>query len=553
MKSFYNLRCFEYQYEQSNPFQLKPTIGTRISPTKTERVTSRLLSYPTKVYLYADFADSDQHPYGLGNVRRSCLLKNIHCRVNQRPDIIFNPSQEECYQMFRRHTNSSLEYGAWLKAPIYVFDPVDLGQPDFLANDARLSLMEWDAEVSLTPLQMQEIIDLKLPDAILHEGYHRNQFDTARFIAEGAITYVEFAVMWNYDAGGAQDYDPGRTNYTINMLAEQDEKDEKCPFETADSQPMIGKSLQFWDNPYGNTIVCPTAEIIKLTTVTETTHILRGFIWAAVDMTNGTVRANTLFYVPTSLQFQVANGNPPGINPWTALTTTVVAGNPETYTYAVDHTTIIAFKGTVVGGNNAATTFNDQTTGSQHAIPGLRSFQTNRQGVKNNNTADSLPPPAGINAPGQYYPVIDQRNSDDLMWCCFRPSDAMSAYNSTHVDKKVIRWTHDRPARNQVADAIVPTGKANYCLKVTGACKRDQVIAQAPVAHPNLKWDVNTRTSFPMYNVTMHDTHTHAFDYTLKALYEYGNCQYQFTSDGAPTRVLPNLVPVRDSSAIPIV
>ena len=42
-----------------------------------------------------------------------------------------------------------------------------------------------------------------------------------------------------------------------------------------------------------------------------------------------------------------------------------------------------------------------------------------------------------------------------------------------------------------------------------------------------------------------------AHDYNLKALYEYGNAQYQFASDAMPTRVLPNLVPVRSAPGIP--
>ena len=42
------------------------------------------------------------------------------------------------------------------------------------------------------------------------------------------------------------------------------------------------------------------------------------------------------------------------------------------------------------------------------------------------------------------------------------------------------------------------------------------------------------------------------FDYTMKVLYEYGNSQYQFTADGAPTKVLPNLVPVGPSAGIPM-
>ena len=52
-------------------------------------------------------------------------------------------------------------------------------------------------------------------------------------------------------------------------------------------------------------------------------------------------------------------------------------------------------------------------------------------------------------------------------------------------------------------------------------------------------------------NVEEVSASVHKFDYTLKALYEYGNAQYQFTADGAPTKVLPNMVPVGPSPAIP--
>ena len=40
-------------------------------------------------------------------------------------------------------------------------------------------------------------------------------------------------------------------------------------------------------------------------------------------------------------------------------------------------------------------------------------------------------------------------------------------------------------------------------------------------------------------------------DYQMKVLYEYGNCQYNFSRSGAPTRVLPNVVPVGPSPGIP--
>ena len=85
--------------------------------------------------------------------------------------MIFNPSQEECFEIFQRNTNSSLEYGTWLKSPIYCFTPVDLGQSDMFANDARQLWIEWDAEVSLTPLQIQEQLDSSMPSHLALAGY----------------------------------------------------------------------------------------------------------------------------------------------------------------------------------------------------------------------------------------------------------------------------------------------------------------------------------------------------------------------------------------------
>ena len=40
-------------------------------------------------------------------------------------------------------------------------------------------------------------------------------------------------------------------------------------------------------------------------------------------------------------------------------------------------------------------------------------------------------------------------------------------------------------------------------------------------------------------------------DMQMKVLYEYGNCQYNFSRSGAPTRILPNVVPVGPSPGIP--
>jgi hypothetical protein len=49
---------------------------------------------------------------------------------------------------------------------------VDLAQPDMFANDARRSIIEWDAEVSMTPLQGQEESDAINPSYAMAVGYH---------------------------------------------------------------------------------------------------------------------------------------------------------------------------------------------------------------------------------------------------------------------------------------------------------------------------------------------------------------------------------------------
>jgi hypothetical protein len=194
---------------------------------------------------------------------------------------------------------------------------------------------------------------------------------------------------------------------------------------------------------------------------------------------------------------------------------------------------------------------NSAGNASDVMTPGVNAWRTDRRGITNQNVAGTLPAPAGQLQAGANYPVVDQTGGLNLRWICFRPSDAM--YNGGDPDSKVIRWKTDRPLFHQKANTLTETDQGNCCLRVEGNAARNQILARTLPAHPDLQYDIETVTSFPLEHVTLHTDDTHAFDYTLKALYEYGNSQYQFTSDGAPTKVLPNLVPVRDSSAIPIV
>ena len=564
MKSFYNLRCFEHQYEQSNPFQLIAPSTTRISPTSVQRVTSRLLSYPTKIYLYASLTDTEQNPYVMGNVRRSCLLKNIHCRVNQRPDIIFNPSQEECYQMFRRHTNSSLEYGAWLKSPIYCFDPVDLGQPDFLANDARLSLMEWDAQVSLTPLQMQEQSQARKVDSLQAMGYKTDVdakvhgFTTV----SGALCRVRWSNRGPQQLGSASvtyhmviEAWPGPNETTTNLSR------------AADANQLIGKTFQFADETYpfeaGTTYPCPTHEMIKCTTAAWMGNTIKGCIWAQIQTAAGqadaqwSVIGDRLYYVPESYLMDQTPPNADVINAWGELTTNVVPGPPVSYTYAVTQhckflTGRVRFNGNALNNKYLNPSANFHANGAQ-ITPGPEAWVTDRLGIRNTPAA-GVPGylPTGLNAPGNDFPVADQRANARVRWACFRPSSAMW-YPGTDPDSPLIRWRESNPAERQAAGITTPLEWSTNCSHVRGVMVRDQGVPGKLVHNASMRWDTETKTSWPMNMITFKEEADPEFDYTLKTLYEYGNAQYQFTADGAPTRVLPNLVPVRDSSAIPIV
>ena len=251
--------------------------------------------------------------------------------------------------MFRRHTNSSLEYGSWLKSPIYVFDPVDLGQPDMLANDARLTLMEWDAEVSLTPLQIQEIGDLKDKENLIAEGYSQHQYDAHPFSFAPNNDGSECAIEYDWLGPNRNDFAPGNHNYALIVAAEQLENEEKMPFVDNDAAWVRNKFFQFKSAP---TVQTPTNEIIEPTTVVSVQHIIRGMIWARVDMTNGTILGNVgncLYYVPRSYGYTHIGNNQEYINPWSALTT-AVDGQGAVTGYTVDQNTIKQFVGRIAGG-----------------------------------------------------------------------------------------------------------------------------------------------------------------------------------------------------------
>ena len=328
-------------------FKLPPTLdgGDQYYNTPvTARVTSRLLSYPTKIYLYAEVADEWKGAFLFGGVRRSCQLSNIHCRINQRPDVIYNPSQEECFETFQRHTNSSLEYGAWRKAPIYVFTPSDLRQSDMYANDARITWMEWDAEVRLTMLENQEQVTALGTQAITASGYIRSQRDEVQTYGAGQSDWGTNGEVVEVRCDPRQQY--VRHNdaaLTVQLFAQHDENSShnlRINFANAE-HAVLGKPLVqmvYSNQKTGSDVATDSNMDITLTSVTSKVLQLDGYIWAIVDTTGptkGAFKDGSLVMIPRTYRFIPDDTWPGGgqatfVMPWNWIEETQAPGG-DTY------------------------------------------------------------------------------------------------------------------------------------------------------------------------------------------------------------------------------
>ena len=587
MRSSYLLRCYERQYQVSLPRFKLPPDG---SVVKTARVTSRLLSYPTKIYLYAEVADEWKGSYIFGGVRRSCMLENIHCRINQRPDVIYNPSQEECFETFQRHTNSSLEYGAWRKAPIYVFTPADLKQSDMFANDARITWMEWDAEVSLTKLQRDEHTAALSQQAISAAGYVLAKREVISLVVRDQpfITYgggVEPIIVRTdpqRTAALIKDDDAQTGIQWVSDRTENSTLANPVPWEAAlASSPINRPFIQMADTHPGTGSDVPiTSQMdIQLTDLIRTSQQFDGYIWALVTTTGGNkfkFQDNAVYYVPRSWRFAPLY-NKPGddpynfINSWHAIEETV-AGGVAVYNLAEDavpryakgvirDSSAGALQAKTIGADNAPNgvkTMSPGPVGYRFDHLGIRNIDTTYEGA--NQTYAYMGPMPFVAAPGDNQIMAANQVGGAHRWMCFAPpSDFIGGAMNHFKFRSTTHDTHDdvtTPVTFQ-AGAEVQSGYGKQRTFFYGTGANATVDAANKVAF-TAKLDVNNQ--FDLLEgrrlgelVVNEDKPADdiAFEYQLKALYENGNCQYEFSADGTPSRVVDNLIAVGASSGIP--
>ena len=171
MEPSYELKGYDYLFNRSDPFQMGvPKLGVPVQ-TKTVRCLSRLLSVPSKIYIWADLGNLYKDSFIFGGCDRQLTLKNLKIRCNQVQDALQDPSIEMCYHYFKRLTNSSWGFSTYRKSPVYVFSPTEIGIEQLLANNARITSFEVTADAELTPLMIEEYDTINDGSSMFVTGY----------------------------------------------------------------------------------------------------------------------------------------------------------------------------------------------------------------------------------------------------------------------------------------------------------------------------------------------------------------------------------------------
>ena len=192
LQDAYKLRYIDYQHEQSSPFSFDYPNGIAddqrwvVAQPVPVRLDSRLLEVCSKVYLWADLAQSYRKPFFRGGCDRFCTIKDLHLRINNRNDLLFEPTQEFCFQQFKKLTSNRWTQGTWSKSPVYVFDPSTFGLDEYLTGQAQLMNYEWICNVEPTTMECQEMEALNKTSNMVGMGYHKTLNFNNFFTVEAA-------------------------------------------------------------------------------------------------------------------------------------------------------------------------------------------------------------------------------------------------------------------------------------------------------------------------------------------------------------------------------
>ena len=612
MRPGYQLRCYERQYEQSLPrFTFDLTQQTRVHQAVPARITSRLLSYPTKIYLWGEQSDDTKGAFIDGGCRRSCTLSNIHCRINQRPSVIDSPRQEDLFEMFQRHTNSDLEYATWRKSPIYCFTPADLGQPDLHANDARLTWFEFDANVSLTDLQLREQQDKEYAPYMSLSGYDL-PFEQSNWDYSGVhnTTVIPTPCLDPRLTGRYTQRDGTPGMAVLNQWDQSSDKRKGCADVRDLGQSLVNQDFvlgEQFSKLTGHRIPDFSEMDIRPRAITAVSQKFRGLIFAKVNMnpaangqaagaSYGDIDGARIFWCPVTWGMagmpNIADKNANIINDFSELTANMTQApnnhlTDDAYPKVSNPASIVAWSGhfydplgdagRYTNNDLVGSTYANRNNGTARSLPGQVAYRIMARGLLNtddNNAANQQPawqPPFTRGQDG--WTEIDERASA-FRWCAFGVNDDL--FNAATVNGIV--YNHLRPYFSKydlVKDVRVWTGYGDHIAvyettatygNVDGG-NSDNGAANnirspnypdysvgAGTAHPDPYYGARYFQQYPQLIPVKYerDQDIVPTEYQMKVLYEFGNCQYEFVRGAPPVRVRPNLIPVGPSPGLPM-
>ena len=228
MQDKYSLMAIRHQHETSDIFHLSfPPPGDNgilQGNSVYQRVNSRLLEVPSRIYLWAGLSFNDKKSFFLGNTgnQRFCEITDLHLRMNTRTDALFNPTQLECYNVFKRLSLNDMNYQTWSKSPIYCWDPQSLGQPEFKASDGQLMTYDWTCQIRATALQYEEMISLQNSINQKSMGYNDNDVFEDTYMTQinniQCPTYVHKYQNWIPNVGYVEPNDNNLWAHPTNLI-----------------------------------------------------------------------------------------------------------------------------------------------------------------------------------------------------------------------------------------------------------------------------------------------------------------------------------------------
>ncbi len=179
LSNSYKLRALDYQHEKSEQFSfnfplLDGTEDRLIAPPVPVRINSRLLEVCSKVYLWCELAQEYKKSFFLGGTQRCCKIDDLHLRINNRSDLLFEPTQLSLFDNFKKLTSNAWGLSTWEKSPIYCFDPASFGLEEYLTGQSQLMTYEWDMQVRPTELMIEEFLALEQQRVRKSIGYQED-------------------------------------------------------------------------------------------------------------------------------------------------------------------------------------------------------------------------------------------------------------------------------------------------------------------------------------------------------------------------------------------